>query len=115
MSVIATEHDFPGDTFKLEYAADVAYTRTTVTYNGAAKTFAIGDLVGATGAAPALVGDIVGIVRFPVSAPLNTATKVVIVHRGPATVRAAGLNLGALVAADVAAKLETMGIQVLAD
>jgi hypothetical protein len=115
MSVIANEHAFPGDVFKHEYTDAPAYTRKVITYNGAAKSFVIGDLVEANGAAADAVADIVGVVRFPATAALNTATPVVVTVRGPASVRAAGLKLGGLDAAQVAAKLEALGIQVLAD
>lgn len=115
MSVIANEHDFPGDTFKHEYTDAPSYTREVIVYNGAAKTFAIGDLVEANGTTAVAVADIVGVVRFPAVAALNTATPVVVVTNGPATVRAAGLNLAGLNAAQVATKLKALGIQVLAD
>lgn len=115
MSVIANEHAFPGDVFKHEYTDAPSYVREVLTYNGAARSFLMGDLVEANGTIADAVADIVGIVRFPVTAALNTATPVVVVKRGPASVRAAGLRLGALNAAQVAAKLETLGIQVLAD
>ena len=115
MSVIANEHTFPGDVFKHKYNGTPNYTHTVITYNGAAKSFAVGDLVEANGTTADAVADIVGIVAAPVVAALNTATPVVVVTRGPASVRAAGLALGGLNAAQVATKLETLGIQVLAD
>lgn len=115
MSVIANEHAFPGDVFKHEYQDAPAYTRKELTYNGAARSFVVGELVEADGTVAAAVADVVGVVRFPVDAALNTDTAVVACVRGPASVRAAGLSLGGLDAALVAAKLETLGIQVLAD
>jgi len=115
MSVIATEHAFPGNVFKHEYIDAPGYTRKVITYNGAAKTFAVGELVEADGTIANQVADIVGVVRFPVTAPLDTATPVVVVTRGPAAVRAAGLIRAGLDAAQVAARLETLGFEVLAD
>lgn len=115
MAVIATEHAFPTDVFKHEYEGASNYCREVVTYNGAVKSFAVGTLVKADGAAPANAGEIFGVVRFPVDAALNTDTDVVVVKRGPAAVRAAGLILGGLDAALVAAALEAKGIEVLAD
>jgi len=115
MSEIAQEHAFPGDVFKHEYTDAPAYTREVITYNGAARSFLMGDLVEANGTIADAVADIVGVVRFPVDAALNTATPVVVVTNGPATVRAAGLRLGGLNAAQVATRLKALGIQVLAD
>lgn len=115
MSVIANEHSFPGNVFKHEYQGLTNYTHDVITYNGAARTFAIGELVEANGTIADVVADIVGVVRFPATAALNTNTPVVVAKRGPEAVRAAGLILGGLNAADVAAKLETLGIQVLLD
>ena len=115
MSVIANEHAFPGDVFKHEYIDAPGYTRTVLTYNGTARNFKVGELVEADGTIANQVADIVGVVRFPVSAAASTNTPVVVVTRGPASVRASGLTLAGLNAAQVAAKLETLGIQVLAD
>lgn len=115
MSVIATEHAFPGDVFKHEYIDAPAYTRTVLTYNGPARDFKVGELVEANATIANLVADIVGVVRFPVKAAASTNTPVVVVTRGPVTVRRAGLTLAGLDAAQVTAKLETLGIQVLAD
>ena len=49
MSVIATEGKKVSDLLVNELWADLGYCRTTYTYNGAAKTFAIGELVTAVG------------------------------------------------------------------
>ena len=113
MAVIATENQSFGNVFKEELWASGAYCRGTVTYNGAAKTFKVGDLVAAAGAVPATTADIVGVVMRDATAPLNTATKVLIARRGPIQVNAGGLILGLLDAADVAAALDAKGFQVL--
>lgn len=113
MAVIATENQSFGNVFKEELWASSAYCRGTVTYNGAAKTFKVGDLVDAVGAVPATAADTVGVVMRDATAPLNTATKVLIARRGPIQVNAGGLNLGLLAAADVAAALDAKGFQVL--
>lgn len=113
MAVIATDTKTFGNVFKEELWASSAYCRGTVTYNGAAKTFKIGDLVAAAGAVPAAAGDIVGVVMRDATATLNTNTKLLIAKRGPIQVNAGGLNLGLLVAADVAVALDAKGFQVL--
>lgn len=113
MSVISTENQRLSNLVKREHGEDTAYCREVVTYNGAAKTFKIGDLVTSVGGVPAAAANIYGIVLEDKSAPLNTNTKLLVMFRGPATVSKFGLTLGALVAADTYAKLETMGIQVL--
>lgn len=113
MTIIATDSARLSQLVKGEYAPDMAYCRQVATYNGAATTFVQGQLVGAAGVVPATAADIVGIVMEGAVAPLNTNTKVLTMFRGPATVSAFGLVLGALAAADVAAALEAKGIQVL--
>lgn len=113
MAVIAVENQTFGNTFKEELWASSGYCRGTVVYNGAAKTFKVGDLVGAAGVVPANAGAIVGVVMRDATAALNTNTKLLIARRGPIQVNAGGLNLGLLAAADVAAALDAKGFQVL--
>ena len=113
MAVIAVENKPFGNVFKEELWTSSAYCRGTVVYNGAAKDFKIGDLVGAAGVVPATAGGIVGVVVQDVSAAATTDTAVVVLSRGAAGVSAAGLNLGLLLAADVAAALLAKGIKVL--
>lgn len=113
MTVIATDVTGLSNLVKREHGTDVSYCREVVTYNGAAKDFAIGDLVASDGTVPAAAANVYGIVLRAVSASATTDTQVLVMFRGPASVSKYGLNLGALVAADTYAKLETMGIQVL--
>lgn len=113
MAVIATENQSFGNVFKEEHWASSGYCRGTVTYNGAAKTFKIGDLVTSTGTVPATAGDIYGVVMRDATAPLNTATKVLVARRGPIQVNAGGLILGLLTASNVATALDAKGFQVL--
>lgn len=115
MPVIATDKTTLSNLLKHEYRSDIAYCRTEVTYNGAAKTFEIGDLVTSVGAAPANASEVYGVVIGAVSAPLNTATKVLVLFRGPLTLSKAGITLGALSgsAAAVYTALEGKGMQVL--
>lgn len=113
MTVLYTENQRLSNLVKREHGEDTSYCREVVTYNGATKTFNIGDLVTNVGGVPAAAANIYGIVLQTVTAPASTNTKVLVMFRGPATVSKFGLNLGSLVAADTYAKLETMGIQVL--
>ena len=113
MAVIATENQTFGNVFKEEHWASSGYCRGTVTYNGAAKSFKVGDLVTTTGTVPATAGNIYGVVMRDATAPLNTNTKLLVARRGPIQVNADGLNLGLLVAADVKAALDAKGFQVL--
>lgn len=98
---------------KYELFPEFRHCRDVITYNGAAKDFAIGDLVAADGAVPATAGDIAGIVVQNVSAATTTDTTVIVLARGAAGVSEAGLKLGTLALADVKAKLLTLGIKVL--
>lgn len=113
MAVIAVENKPFGNVFKEELWASSAYCRGTVVYNGAAKSFKVGDLVAVNGGVPATAAAIVGVVMRDATAALNTNTKLLIARRGPIQVNAGGLNLGALAAADVAAALDAKGFQVL--
>lgn len=113
MAVIAIENQSFGNTFKEELWASSAYCRGTVVYNGAAKTFKIGDLVADDGTVPATAGDIYGVVMRDTTAAATTNTKVLVARRGPIQVNAGGLNVGLLAAADVATALDAKGFQVL--
>lgn len=113
MAVISTSTHTVSNVVKQEYLPDLAYCRDVAVYNGAAKTFVVGELVAADGAVPATAADIVGVVMFETVAPATTDTNLVVLARGPATVSKSGLVLGLLAVADVVAKLETLGIQVL--
>lgn len=113
MSVIATEGKKISDLLVNELWADLGYCRNVFTYNGAAKSFAIGDLITDVGGVPATAADIDGIVLQAVSAPLNTATSIVVLVKGPAVLKSAGIVLGSLLLADVKTQLATVGIDVL--
>lgn len=113
MPVIATDTQRISNTVKFETAPEKAYCRNVLVYNGAAKTFNVGDLVAVAAGVPAAAANVVGIVLETTVAPLNTNTNVLVMHRGPASVSKFGITLNGLVAADVYALLETKGIQVL--
>ena len=113
MAVIQVESQRFSNVVKYELFPEFRHCREVLTYNGAAKDFKIGDLVGAAGVVPANAGGIVGVVVQDVSAAATTDTAVVVLARGAAGVSAAGLNLGLLLAADVAAALLAKGIKVL--
>lgn len=113
MPVIATENQRMSNLVKAETFPEKGYCRDVHTYNGAAKSFVVGTLVAANGATPAAAANVVGVVLEDATAPLNTATKVLVMHRGPASISKSGIVLGGLVAADVYAVLEAKGIQVL--
>lgn len=110
MSLIATENFRTSHLVKQELFPENAYCREVVTYNGAARTFKVGELVEADGTIANLAADIVGVVIVEVDAPASTATKILTLARGPAMVSKAALVLGGLVEADVVAKLKTLGI-----
>lgn len=112
INLVATDKTRLSHSLKHDYAPESGYTREVVTYTGAAKTFAIGDLVKANGAAPANAGEIYGVVMEDKSAALNVATKVLVGARGPQIWSKAGIQLGGLVAADVYAALAAKGILV---
>jgi hypothetical protein len=109
--LIATDTQRFSNLVKHEYEPSTGYCREVVTYNGAAKTFAIGALVTATGTVPADDTEIFGIVLEDKAAPLNTATKVLVLTGGPAIVSKSAVTLGLLVAADVWAALDAKGIK----
>ena len=112
MSLIATEGFRTSHLLKGELWPEYAYCRSVVVYNGAAKTFKVGDVVAAAGGVPAAAANIVGVVLFETDAAASTNTNLVLLSKGPAIVSKAALNVGALVLADVVTKLESMGIQV---
>lgn len=125
MSVIATESAKTSDLLVNELWGDLAYCREVITYNGAAKTFSVGTLVASDGTVPVdtvngtgvvtttAAANIAGVVLEEVVAPASTATKVVVLKKGPAVVKAGGIKLGLLTAADVKTQLESVGINVL--
>lgn len=125
MSVIATESAKTSDLLVNELWGGLAYCREVITYNGDAKTFSVGTLVASDGTVPVDTVDstgavtktaaenIAGVVLEEVVAPASTATKVVVLKKGPAVVKAGGIELGSLTAADVKKQLESVGIQVL--
>ena len=98
---------------KYELFPEFGHCREVITYNGAAKTFAIGDLVDATGGVPALATDIHGVVLANVTAKASTDTKVLVMARGAAGLSKAGINLGGLAIADVKDALVAKDIKVL--
>ena len=97
---------------KYELFPEFRHCRDVIVYNGAAKDFAIGDLVAVDGTTPATAAAIAGIVVQNTSAATTTNTAVVILARGAAGESTAGLKLGTLALADVKAKLLTLGIKV---
>ena len=99
---------------KYELLHEFRHCRDVIVYNGAAKDFAIGDLVAADGTVPTTAGDIAGIVVQNTSAAATTDTAVIVLARGAAGVSEAGLKLGLLTLANVKAQLLTVGIKVLA-
>jgi hypothetical protein len=109
--LIATDTQRFSNLVKHEYEPSTGYCREVVTYNGAAKSFAVGDLVTATGTVPADDTEIFGIVLEDVDAAASTATKVLVLAGGPAIVSKFGVKLGLLVAADVWAALDAKGIK----
>lgn len=113
MAVISTDTHRFSNVVKYELFPEVAHCREVVIYNGAAKSFKIGDLVTATGTVPATAGDIFGVVLNDVDAKASTNTGVIVLARGAAGVSAAGLNLGLLAAADVKTALLAKDIKVL--
>jgi hypothetical protein len=111
--LIATDTQRLSNLLKYELFPEVRHCRDVIVYNGAAKSFAIGDLVDATGGVPAAAANIAGIVLENVSAPATTNTNVVVLARGAAGVSAYGINLGALTLPNVTTQLLTKDIKVL--
>jgi len=110
--LIATEGFRTSNLVKHEYEPSLAYCREVATYTGAAKTFVVGELVTATGGVPANAGAIFGIVMEETTAPAATATRLVVLERGPAIVSRDALVLGSLAINDVVAALAAKGIKV---
>lgn len=113
MTMFAQDTQRFSNLVKYEQFPEFAHCREVVTYNGAAKSFAIGDLVDVNGAVPATAAAIFGVVIADVNAALNTDTAVLVLARGAAGVSTAGLKLGLLAAADVKAALLANGIKTL--
>lgn len=111
--LIATDTQRLSNLIKYELFPEYRHCRDVIVYNGAAKSFAIGDLVDSTGGVPADADAIAGIVVQDTTATLNTDTHVVILARGDAGVSTAGLKLGALTLEDVKAQLLAKNIKVL--
>jgi len=110
--LIATEGFRTSNLVKNEYEPSTGYCREVATYNGAAKTFVVGELVAANGTVPATAADIFGIVMQETVAPASTATRVLVLERGPAIVSQGAIVLGALALNDVVAALAAKGIKV---
>lgn len=110
MSLIATENFRTSHLVKQELFPENAYCREVVTYNGAARTFKVGELVEADGTIANAVADIVGVVIEEKDAAASTNTNILTIARGPAMLSKAALVLGGLTEADVIAKLKTFGI-----
>lgn len=110
--LIGTEGFRTSNLVKHEYEPSLAYCRGVATYNGAAKTFVVGELVTATGTVPATAAQIFGIVMEETVAAASTPTNVLVLERGPAIVSRDALVLGALTANDVIAALAAKGIKV---
>lgn len=116
MAIIATEAKKISDVVLTELNPDLGQCREVFTYNGAAKSFAVGDLITAVGGVPAAAANIEGIVLEAVSAPLNTATKILVLDVStvcPAIVKSGGLVLGSLTLPNVTAQLKTKGVKVV--
>jgi hypothetical protein len=103
---VASDFEIRSDLIKHEYSPVYGYCRGNVTV-AAAKV--IGDLVQADGAVPATVAAITGVVMKDTAA----GGSAIVLKRGPVGILKSTINYGALVVADVDAKLETLGIQVI--
>jgi hypothetical protein len=116
MPIIAIEPKKISDVVLTELNPDLGQCRDVFSYSGAAKSFAVGDLITAVGGVPAAAANIEGIVLEAVSAPLNVATKIVVLDVStvcPAVVKSGGLVLGALTLGNVIAQLKTKGTKVV--
>lgn len=98
---------------KYELFPEFGHCREVITYNGTAKTFAVGDLVTSTGGVPAAAANIYGVVLANVTAKASTDTKVLVMVRGSAGLSKAAINVGALAIADVKDALVAKDIKVL--
>jgi hypothetical protein len=110
--LIATEGFRTSNLVKHEYEPSLGYCREVVVYNGAAKTFPVGQLLEANGTVADDAGDIFGIVMQETVAPASTATRVLVLAGGPAIVSKSAIALGGLLEADVIAALDAKGIKV---
>lgn len=106
MAKIATDFEIQSDLIKHEYLPQWGYCRGNITV-GAAKV--IGDLVTDAGGVPATAADIDGVVMKDTASGASALCLV----RGPVGVLATTLNLGLLAKADVVARLNALGIQVI--
>lgn len=106
MAKIATDFSVLSDLIKHEYAPQWGYCRGNATV-AAAKVR--GDLITAAGGVPAAAANIDGVVLEDTAAGGSAQY----IKRGPVGVLKTSLNLGALVEADVYARLEALGIQVI--
>lgn len=113
MTVIARSTQRLSNLIKYEFDPATRHCRDQITYNGVAKSFKIGDLVGANGVVPATADAIVGIIVDDVDAPATTDTVLPILARGTAGVSDVGLVLGTLALADVKVALLAKNIKVL--
>lgn len=104
---VAGDFEIRSDLIKHEYAPQWGYCRGNVTV-AAAKV--IGDLVQADGAIAATEAAIVGVVMKDIAG----AGSAMVLKRGPVGVLESAINYGALTKATVDAKLESLGIQVIA-
>ncbi len=128
MALISTELQKLSNVIKHEYGIDYAYCRKLVTVNDAAKTLAIGTVLGKVDAdgkykvavQTAIDGSAVAaaVVVSAKTIPATTDTEVLCLVRGPVGVNRAGLILDA--SYDLAAEkqavydaLEALGIQTL--
>jgi len=103
---VAGDFEIRSDLIKHEYAPEWGYCRGNVTV---ATAKVIGDLVQADGAIAATAAAIVGVVMKDVAA----GGSALVLQRGACGVLKSALKYGALVPADVDAKLASMGIQVI--
>jgi hypothetical protein len=115
MTAFATEGFRTSHLVKQELFPENAYCREVVVYNGAAKTFVVGELVAAAGAAPAALeegDDVVGIVMQETVAPASTNTRLLVLARGPAIVSKAAIVPGLITEQQAVDALVAKGIMV---
>jgi hypothetical protein len=103
---VSSDFEIRSDLLKHEYAPQWGYCRGNVTV-AAAKV--IGDLVQADGAVPANVAAITGVVMKDTAA----GGSAIVLRRGPVGILKTTINYGVLTPADVDARLEALGIQVI--
>ena len=105
MAVIGTDTARISNVVKKEYGSEIAYCREVVVVNDSAATFAVGTVLGKVTASgkykkaleTAVDGSKVAaaIVIQETAIPATTATKVIVLVRGPSAVSKAGLVLDA--------------------